>query len=83
MGAAPCKCINGVVRYDTPLDDSESLYEFSKKPNFIVVPRRLLDRELRRIIQEAIEIGGEPNELSLDCMLAIDADTKALAASCL
>ena len=81
MGAAPYKVINGVLRYDIPIEASESLYDFSKKPQYIVIPRRILDRELRRIIGEAIEEGGIIDELALNCMLALDADVAAHVAS--
>lgn len=70
--------INGVWRYDTK-NDSPCDYDFASMPETITIPRRLLEREIRRTITEALVEGGFRNVLAKNCMHAVDADVFELS----
>ncbi len=65
--------INGVKRYESTCD-GESLYDKKKINDCITIPRSLLEREIRRIIEEAMVEGGMITDLAERCMVALDAD---------
>ena len=65
--------INGVKRYNATCN-SASLYDFRSEFEYITISRRVLDRELRRTIEETMLGDGQINELTLQCMTALDAD---------
>ena len=65
--------INGVRRFEATCD-GESLYNYANAGESITIPRRLLEREIRRIIEEAMVEGGMITDLANNCMMALDAD---------
>lgn len=74
---ATFEVINGVKRLVATSENLPSLYDYENFPEYITVPRRLLEREIRRVLEESLIAGGSIPELACDCMYAIDADTKA------
>ena len=68
--------INGIKRLVATCD-LQSLYDYKSTPEYISVPRWLLEREIRRVLEEALVAGGNIPELTCDCMYAIDADVQA------
>ena len=68
--------INGMKRLVSTCD-APSLYDYASSPEYITVPRRFLEREIRRVIEESLTSGGRISELACDCMCAIDADVEA------
>jgi len=66
--------INGVQRFKATSLDKPSAYDFSASPATITIPRKALERELRRTIEETMLEGGMIAELAANCMKALDAD---------
>ena len=65
------ECMNGVVRLKAT---SLSLASKYSDESIITVPKRLLEREIRRIIEETMVYGGGIEELTCCCISAIEAD---------
>lgn len=79
MNLAPSKyvVINGVRRYEaTCTSNYLSLYDYKLSPEYITVSRRVLERELVRIIEESLVEGGTFSDLAYKFMLAVDADSQ-------
>ena len=68
--------INGVRRFECTCA-SPSMYDFFHAYENITVSRYTLEREVRRIIEDAMVNGGQIAELSMSCMTALDADSLA------
>ena len=72
--------VHGVRRYRaTNLNLEETGYDYSASPECITIPRKTLERELQRIIEEAMIEGGAIVNLAACCMKALDADANVYA----
>jgi hypothetical protein len=66
-----CENINGVLRLN-----ATSLSLDSKYPDDVnlIVPKRLLEREIRRILEECMVHGGGIDDMTCRCISGIEAD---------
>ena len=71
--------INGVRRFVSDCN-CKSKYDFTDKPEYILVPRRMLEREVRRVIEEVVVVGDVSiPDVSRRFITSLDADVAALA----
>ena len=68
--------INGVERFK-PTHPIKSLYDHRLAYTHIIIERRTLEREIFRVIDEAMNNGGQIDDIALRCMKALDADALA------
>jgi len=71
--------INGARRF-VPDCKCDSKYEYANKSEYILVPRRMLEKEVRRVIEEVFVVGGVSiPDVSRRFMISLDADVATLA----
>ena len=68
-------CLNGVVRLNATSLSLESHYPDES----ITVPKRLLEREIRRTIEECMIYGGGIEDLTCRCISGIEADNYSVS----